>query len=118
MTSFEKRLLGSDKLKVPRSSVQAVTHVNYSAQIQTVDSNTNPHLHAPISKFKKKTGCSLIVYTSFNVRAEPIVCSPKDAFKFFMGTDLDILIEGDYLLIKVKQDIDFKENYEDFYELS
>ena len=73
--------------------------------------------HALISKFKEKTGCPLIVNTSFNVRGEPIVCTPKDAFKCFMGTELDILVVGDYLLIKDKQDMDLKENYEDFYEL-
>jgi carbamoyltransferase len=117
MTSFEKRLFGIDKLNVPRSSVPAVTHVDYSARIQTVDSNTNPRFHALISKFKEKTGCPLIVNTSFNVRGEPIVCSPKDAFKCFMGTELDILVVGDYLLIKDKQDMNLKENYEDFYEL-
>ena len=117
MTSFEKRLFGIDKLNVPRSSVPAVTHVDYSARIQTVDSNTNPRFHALISKFKEKTGCPLIVNTSFNVRGEPIVCTPKDAFKCFMGTELDILVVGDYLLIKDKQDMDLKENYEDFYEL-
>ena len=117
MTSFEKRLFGIDKLNVPRSSVPAVTHVDYSARIQTVDSNTNPRFHALISKFKEKTGCPLIVNTSFNVRGEPIVCTPKDAFKCFMGTELDILVVGDYLLIKDKQDMNLKENYEDFYEL-
>ena len=117
MTSFEKRLFGIDKLNVPRSSVPAVTHVDYSARIQTVDSNTNPRFHALISKFKEKTGCPLIVNTSFNVRGEPIICTPKDAFKCFMGTELDILVVGDYLLIKDKQDMDLKENYEDFYEL-
>ena len=117
MTSFEKRLFGIDKLNVPRSSVPAVTHVDYSARIQTVDSNTNPRFHALISKFKEKTGCPLIVNTSFNVRGEPIICTPKDAFKCFMGTELDMLVVGDYLLIKDKQDMDLKENYEDFYEL-
>ena len=117
MTSFEKRLFGIDKLNVPRSSVPAVTHVDYSARIQTVDSNTNPRFHALISKFKEKTGCPLIVNTSFNVRGEPIVCTPKDAFKCFMGTELDILVVGDYLLIKDKQDMNLKKNYENFYEL-
>ena len=117
MTSFEKRLFGIDKLNVPRSSVPAVTHVDYSARIQTVDSNTNPRFHALITKFKEKTGCPLIVNTSFNVRGEPIVCTPKDAFKCFMGTKLDILVVGDYLLIKDKQDMNLKENYKDFYEL-
>ena len=117
MTPFEKRLFGIDKLNVPRSSVPAVTHVDYSARIQTVNNNTTPRFHALISKFKEETGVPLIVNTSFNVRGEPIVCTPKDAFKCFMGTELDILVVGDYLLIKDKQDMDLKENYEDFYEL-
>ena len=117
MTPFEKSLFGIDKLNVPRSSVPAVTHVDYSARIQTVDAITNSRFHALISKFKEETGCPLIVNTSFNVRGEPIVCTPKDAFRCFMGTELDMLVVGDYLLIKDKQDMDLKENYEDFYEL-
>ena len=117
MTPFEKSLFGIDKLNVSRSSVPAVTHVDYSARIQTVDATTNSRFHALISKFKEETGCPLIVNTSFNVRGEPIVCTPKDAFKCFMGTDLDMLVIGDYFLIKDQQNMDLKENYEELYEL-
>jgi carbamoyltransferase len=117
MTDKEKSLFGIEKLNVSRSSVPAITHVDYSARIQTVHKNTNPHFYALISKFKEKTGCSLIVNTSFNIRGEPIVCTPKDAFKCFMGTDLDVLAVGSYLLIKEQQDQNFKKNYEKFYEL-
>ena len=117
MTPFEKSLFGIDKLNVSRSSVPAVTHVDYSARIQTVDAITNSRFHALISKFKEETGCPLIVNTSFNVRGEPIVCTPKDAFRCFMGTDLDMLVIGDYFLIKDQQNMDLKENYEELYEL-
>ena len=117
MTAFEKGLFGIDKLNVPRSSVPAVTHVDYSARIQTVHADTHPRYHAVISKFKEKTGCPLIVNTSFNVRGEPIVCTPKDAFKCFMGTELDLLVVGNCLLLKDEQDEALKENYEELYEL-
>ena len=117
MTDKEKSLFGIEKLNVPRSSVPAITHVDYSARIQTVHSNTNPRYHALISNFKKMTGCPLVINTSFNVRGEPIVCTPKDAFKCFMGTDLDVLAVGGYLLVKEQQDQNLKKNYEKFYEL-
>ena len=117
MTEKEEALFGIDKLNVPRSSVPAITHVDYSARIQTVHFDTNPRYHAVISKFKEKTGCPLVVNTSFNVRGEPIVCTPKDAFKCFMGTELDILAIGNYLLKKEQQDEALKENYEELYEL-
>ena len=117
MTENEKKLFGIEKVNSPRSSVPAVTHVDYSARIQTVHAETNPRYHALISKFKEKTGCSLVVNTSFNVRGEPIVCNPKDAFKCFMGTDLDILAVGNYLLRKEDQDKSLKENYKERYEL-
>ena len=117
MTVEEKALFGIEKLNVPRSSVPAITHVDYSARIQTVHKDTNPRYHALISNFKKVTSCPLVVNTSFNVRGEPIVCTPKDAFKCFMGTDLDVLAVGSYLLIKEQQDKTLKENYEKFYEL-
>ena len=113
----EKALFGIDKLNVPRSSIPAITHVDYSARIQTVHEDTNPRYYAIISKFKEKTGCPLVVNTSFNVRGEPIVCSPKDAFKCFMGTELDVLVVGNYFLLKGEQDEALKENYEDRYEL-
>jgi len=110
-------LFGIDKLNVPRSSIPAITHVDYSARIQTVHADTNPRYHAVISKFKEKTGCPLLVNTSFNVRGEPIVCSPTDAYKCFMGTELDILVIGNYFLIKDEQGNKPKENYKDLYEL-
>ncbi len=117
MTSDEEELFGIDKLNVPRSSVPAITHIDYSARIQTVHEDTNSKYHAVISKFKEKTGCPLVVNTSFNVRGEPIICSPEDAFKCFMGTDLDILAIGNYLLLKEDQNQELKENYEERYEL-
>ena len=117
MTKEQNVLFGIEKLNIPRSSVPAITHVNYSARIQTVHYDTNPRYHALISKFKDKTGCPLVVNTSFNVRGEPIVCTPNDAFKCFMGTELDILAIGNYLLEKDEQDMTLKESYEELYEL-
>ena len=117
MTHDEELLFGIDKLNVPRSSVPAITHVDYSARLQTVHSDTNPRFHAVISKFKEKTGCPLVVNTSFNVRGEPIICSPTDAFKCFMGTEMDVLAVGRYVLKKEQQHEAFKENYEEQYEL-
>tara|TARA_A100001011_G_scaffold299817_1_gene313004 strand:- start:379 stop:2217 length:1839 start_codon:yes stop_codon:yes gene_type:complete len=117
MTDKEKSLFGIEKLNVPRSSVPAITHVDYSARIQTVHANTNPLYYALISNFKKVTNCPLIINTSFNVRGEPIVCTPTDAFKCFMGTDLDVLAVGSYVLVKEQQDQNLKKNYEKFYEL-
>jgi carbamoyltransferase len=117
MTATEEALFGIEKLNVPRSSVPAITHVDYSARIQTVHADTNPRYHAVISKFKEKTGCPLVVNTSFNVRGEPIVCTPTDAFKCFMGTELDVLAVGNYLLLKEEQDEALRENYEERYEL-
>lgn len=113
----EEALAGIDKLDVPRSSVPATTHVDYSARIQTVHRDTNPRYHAVISKFKEKTGCPLVVNTSFNVRGEPIICTPSDAFKCFMNTELDVLAMGNYLLLKEEQDQALKENYKERYEL-
>jgi len=117
MTKEEESLFGIDKLNVPRSSVPAITHVDYSARIQTVHADTNPKYHAVISKFKEKTGCPLVVNTSFNVRGEPIICTPTDAFKCFMGTEMDLLAVGNYMLYKEQQDKELKENYEEKYEL-
>ena len=116
MTDEEQALFGIDKLNVPRSSVPAITHVDYSARIQTVHRDTNPRYHAVITKFYEKSGCPLVVNTSFNVRGEPIICTPTDAFKCFMGTELDVLAVGNYLLIKEEQDKALKENYEKRYE--
>ena len=116
-TAQEQALFGIDKLNVPRSSVPAITHVDYSARIQTVYADTNPRFHAVISGFKKKTGCSLVINTSFNVRGEPIVCTVADAFKCFMGSGLDALAVGNYFLIKQDQNELLKKSYEKHYEL-
>ena len=117
MTTQEINLFGIDKLNIVRSSVPAITHVDYSARIQTVHEDTNPLYHKLISKFKEKTNCPMLVNTSFNVRGEPIICSPTDAFKCFMGTDLDLLAIGNFLLIKKEQFETNKKNYVDIYEL-
>ena len=95
----------------------AITHVDYSARIQTVHKETNPAYHKLISKFKEKTGCPVVVNTSFNVRGEPIVCEPKDAFRCFMGTGIELLVVGNCVLRKEKQDPALKLNYEDAFEL-
>ena len=117
MNEQQKNLFGIQKLNVPRSQVPAITHVDYSARIQTVHQDTNPKYHALISHFKNITDCPILVNTSFNVRGEPIVCSPSDAFKCFMGTELDVLVMGNYLLYKTDQIPDLEENYEEKYEL-
>lgn len=103
MKQEEEILFGIEKLNLKHSSVPAITHVDYSARIQTEHIDTNPRYHAVISKFKEKTGCPLVVNTSFNMRGEPIVCTPTDAFKCFMGTEMDIFAIGNYLLYKEKQ---------------
>ena len=117
MTKSEEKLFGIKKMNVPRSSVPAITHVDYSARIQTVHKDTNPRYYAVISKFKEKTGCPILVNTSFNVRGEPIVCTPTDAFRCFMGTELDVLAIGNYFLTKEDQDEALKDNYKERYEL-
>lgn len=117
MTDEEKKLFGIDKLNVPRSEIPAVTHVDYSARIQTVHKDTNPRYHALLSEFERKTGCPVLVNTSFNVRGEPIVGSPEDAFRCFMGTELDILVVGNCFLRKEDQDPSLKQNYETAFEL-
>jgi carbamoyltransferase len=117
MTSEEEALFGIEKLNISRSSVPAITHVDYSARIQTVHAETNPRYHALISKFKEKTGCPLLVNTSFNVRGEPIICTPTDAFKCFMGSELDILSIGNFFLVKKDQNNTLKDNYKDGYKL-
>jgi carbamoyltransferase len=104
MTPSEEALFGIDKLNVVRSEIPAVTHVDYSARLQTVHSQTNPRFHALISAFKAATGCPVLVNTSFNVRGEPIVCTPEDAFRCFMGSDIELLAVGDCLLRKEAQD--------------
>lgn len=117
MTVEEQALFGIDKLNVPRSVIPAVTHVDYSARVQTVHKETNPRYHAIISRFKELTGCPVIVNTSFNVRGEPIICTPEDAFRCFMGTELDVLVVGNSILIKTKQSKYLAENYEVKYDL-
>ncbi len=117
MTEEEDALFGIDKLNIRRSDIPAVTHVDYSARVQTVHQDTNPEYHALISRFKELTGCALVVNTSFNVRGEPIVCTPTDAFRCFMGTDIEVLAIGNCILRKEDQDPALKENYETKYEL-
>jgi carbamoyltransferase len=117
MTEEEQKLFGIDKLNVPRSSIPAVTHVDYSARIQTVHRQTNPQFHALISAFKARTGCPVLVNTSFNVRGEPIVCTPEDAFRCFMGTDLDVLAIGNCYLRKENQNPELKLDYSDTFDL-
>lgn len=117
MSDEENLLFGIDKLNIVRSSIPAVTHVDYSARIQTVDKNTNPKFYNLINKFKERTGCPILINTSFNVRGEPIVCSPFDAFKCFMGTELDVLVINNFLLLKENQNQNLKENYILNYEL-
>ena len=117
MTDEQKNLFGIEKLNIKRSEIPAVTHVDYSARIQTVSSKTNKIYYDLISKFKEKTGCPVIVNTSFNVRGEPIVNSPTDAFNCFMGTELDYLIIGNCILDKNKQDQSLKKDYTKEFEL-
>ncbi len=117
MTDEQKSLFGIDKLNIKRSEIPAVTHVDYSARIQTVDKSTNKIYHDLLSKFKDKTGCAVIVNTSFNVRGEPIVNSPTDAFNCFMGTELDYLVIGNCILDKKKQNPKLKKDYIQEFEL-
>ncbi len=117
MTKDEEKLFGIDKLNIKRSEISAVTHVDYSARIQTVHKETNLKYHKLISEFKKRTGCPIIVNTSFNVRGEPIVNTPKDAFDCFMGTELDILVIGNCFLVKENQNQSLKKDYKHKYEL-
>ncbi len=117
MTREQNKLFGIDKLNIKRSLIPAVTHVDYSARVQTVNINTNKRYYDLIQKFKEKTGCPVLVNTSFNVRGEPIVNTPTDAFNCFMGTELDYLIIGNCVLEKVKQDSKFKKDYSSKFEL-
>ena len=117
MTEDQKKLFGIDKLNIKRSEIPAVTHVDYSARIQTVSQNTNKPYYDLITKFKEKTGCPVIVNTSFNVRGEPIVNTPTDAFNCFMGTELDYLAIGNCILDKKKQDPKLKKDYTNQFEL-
>jgi carbamoyltransferase len=117
MTPDEQALFGIDKLNVPRSTIPAVTHVDYSARIQTVHRETNPRFHALLSEFKARTGCPVIVNTSFNVRGEPIVCTPEDAFRCFMGTEIEVLAIGNCVLRKEAQAPALKRDYKSAFEL-
>ncbi len=117
MTAAEQALFGIDKLNVARSDIPAVTHVDYSARIQTVHANTNPMFHRLLSRFKQLTGCPVLVNTSFNVRGEPIVCTPEDAFRCFMGNELDLLVVGNCVMKKSEQDPSLKLDYSSAFEL-
>jgi carbamoyltransferase len=117
MSAEEKMLFGIEKLNVIRSEIPAVTHVDYSARIQTVHEDTNPKYYQLIKAFEAKTGCPILVNTSFNVRGEPIVCTPEDAFNCFMGTNLDFLAVGNCILYKSKQNSELALNYEENFEL-
>ena len=117
MTDEEQRLFGIEKLNVKRSDIPAITHVDYSARIQTVHDDTNPKYHALISEFNNLTGCPIVVNTSFNVRGEPIVGSPTDAFRCFMGTEIELLVIGNAYMLKEDQDASLAENYEEKYDL-
>jgi carbamoyltransferase len=117
MSEYEKSLFGIDKLNIARSDIPAVTHVDYSARIQTVHKETNPRYHALLTKFKERTGCPVLVNTSFNVRGEPIVCTPENAFRCFMGTEMDILVCGNCFLDKSNQDDSLKRDYKNAFDL-
>jgi carbamoyltransferase len=117
MTEEQQKLFGIEKLNVPRSDIPAVTHVDYSARIQTVHRETNPRYHALLTAFKERTGCSVLVNTSFNVRGEPIVCTPEDAFRCFMGTGMEVLAVGNCFLRKEEQNAKLRKTYEDSFEL-
>jgi carbamoyltransferase len=117
MTAKQQALFGIDKLNVPRSEIPAVTHIDYSARVQTVHAETNPRFHALLSAFKRRTGCPIVVNTSFNVRGEPIVRTPEEAFRCFMGTELDVLAVGNLYLQKNEQNPAFKLDYKHAFEL-
>jgi carbamoyltransferase len=117
MTAEEQSLFGIDKLNVPRSTIPAVTHVDYSARVQTVHRETNPLYYDLISRFKELTGVPLLINTSFNVRSEPIVCTPEDAFRCLMGTDIDMLVIGNSIVRKERQDQALKKTYHDAFDL-
>jgi carbamoyltransferase len=117
MTEEQQKLFGIDKLNVPRSEIPAVTHVDYSARVQTVHAETNPRYHALITAFKARTGCPVIVNTSFNIRGEPIVGTPEDAFRCFMGTEIEVLVVGNCFLRKDDQDVSLKQDYRGGFDL-
>src|SRR5689334_5536050 len=117
MTAGEHALFGIDKLNIARSDIPAVTHVDYSARVQTVSRDTNPRFHQLLTRFKALTGCAVLVNTSFNVRGEPIVCTPEDAFRCFMGNELDMLVVGNCVLRKAEQDPALRQDYSSAFEL-
>ena len=117
MTPEEGALFGIEKLNIPRSTIPAVTHVDYSARVQTVHKDTNSRYYHLIKRFKEITGCPVLVNTSFNVRGEPIVCTPEDAFHCFMGTELDILVVGNAIMRKSEQSESLAADYKSKYEL-
>jgi carbamoyltransferase len=117
MSADEQEMFGIEKLNVSRSDIPAVTHVDYSARIQTVSAATNPRFHRLLSQFKALTGCPVLVNTSFNVRGEPIVCTPEDAFRCFMGNELDVLVVGNCVLRKSEQDPALRQDYSSAFEL-
>jgi carbamoyltransferase len=117
MTEAQKKLFGIEKLNVPRSEIPAVTHIDYSARIQTVHEETNPRYHRLLSEFKRRTGCPVLVNTSFNVRGEPIVGTPEDAFRCFMGSEIEVLAVGNCYLRKPAQDPALKLDYKNAFEL-
>ena len=117
MNEDERALFGIDKLNVARSQIPAVTHVDYSARIQTVHADTNPRYHALLEAFEERTGCPVLVNTSFNVRGEPIVCTPEDAFRCFMGTEIEVLVVGNCVLDKARQDPALKQDYKEAFDL-
>jgi carbamoyltransferase len=117
MNESEEGLFGIDKLNVARSEIPAVTHVDYSARIQTVHAETNPAYHKLLKAFHGETGCPILVNTSFNVRGEPIVCTPEDAFRCFMGTEIEMLVCGNTVLDKADQDPSLKRDYKEAFEL-
>ena len=105
LTEEQSRLFGVEKLNLKRSELPAITHVDYSARVQTVHKETNPRYHALLKAFEARTGCAVLVNTSFNVRGEPIVCSPTDAYRCFMRTEMDYLVIENYLLSKTDQPV-------------
>jgi carbamoyltransferase len=117
MTAQEQTLFGIDKLNVVRSTIPAVTHVDFSGRVQTVDADRSPLFHRLLTKFKELTGCPVLINTSFNVRGEPIVCGPEDAFRCFMGNELDLLVIGNCILEKAAQDPSLKQDYSAAFEL-
>ncbi len=117
MSEEQQALFGIDKLNIPRSTIPAVTHVDYTARIQTVHKETNARYHQLLTRFKELTGCPVLVNTSFNVRGEPIVCTPEDAFRCFMGTEINMLVIGDCVLLKEEQNKNLFNDYKNAYDL-